>query len=88
MLLAYHYIFIQYRWTILPPMDLQTNKYGNASPSPWTCVSIGYKTESNNNNFMYIGDLDEPTSRTISQNTTRLHIIVKNVQPTYTVQKY
>ncbi len=43
----------------------------------------------NNNNLMSIGNLDEPTSRTISQqNTTRLHIIVKNVQPIYTVQIY
>jgi hypothetical protein len=34
----------------------------------------------NNNNLMSIGNLDEPTSRTISQqNTTRLHIIVENV---------
>jgi hypothetical protein len=31
--------------------------------------------------------LDEPISRTISQNITRLHIIVENVQPTYTVQR-
>jgi hypothetical protein len=46
----------QFKSTTPPPTDLPTNNYDNASSSPWTCDSNGYKTALNRSNFTSTGD--------------------------------